>query len=180
MSAAAATDGTLTNPYQPEWRILRAHRHNVLLEGPASATNAVLRLLQPHIREPIRWGRPHRALTLPSGEAGALILRNVTALSADDQKRLLEWIVRTGSHTQIVSTTDRPLFALVTRGLFDEALYYCLNLMLLQVGSKHSRRLQNDDDQRAPSSGQPVSTPVARTKSGSGNVSLVGHDLGEH
>lgn len=177
---AAETDGTLMDPYMPEWRVLRAHRHNVLLEGPASATNAVLRLLQPHMREPIGWGRPDRALTLPSGEAGALILRNVTALNADDQKRLLEWTVRAGSRTQIVSTTDRPLFALVTRGLFDEALYYRLNLMLLQVGSKDSHRLQDDDEERAPSSGQPVSTPGARTKSGSDNVSMVGHDRGEH
>jgi hypothetical protein len=45
-----------------------------------------------------------------------------------------------------------------TRGLFDEALYYCLNLMLLHVGSRSSRQLQNDDEERAPSSGQPVAT----------------------
>ena len=130
MMAAVAIDDTLMNPNEPEWRILRAHRLNVLLEGPAIATTAVLRLLQPHLPEPIRWHQPRRALRLRSVETGALILKDVTALSLDDQRRLLDWIVRTGSQTQIVSTTDRPLFALVTRGLFDEALYYRLNLMI--------------------------------------------------
>jgi hypothetical protein len=158
MIAAAAIDDTLMDPYETEWRILRAHRLNVLLEGPAIATNAVLRLLQPNLPEPVRWRQPQRALTLPSEETGALVLKDVTALSADDQTRLLDWIVCTGSQTQIVSTTDRPLFALVTRGLFDEALYYRLNLMLLHIGSSSSRQLQNDDDERAPSSGQPVAT----------------------
>ena len=158
MTAAVAIDDTLMNPNEPEWRILRAHRLNVLLEGPAIATNAVLRLLQPNLPEPIRWLQPQQALTLPSEATGALIVRDVTALSLDDQRRLLDWIVRTGSQTQIVSTTDRPLFALVMRGLFDEALYYRLNLMLLRIGSRNSRQLQNDDDERAPSSGQPVAT----------------------
>lgn len=159
MITAATTDGMLMNPYQPEWRMLGAHRLNVILEGPATATDAVLCLLRPHFREPIRWRQPRRTLTLPRKETGVLILRNVTALSADDQTRLREWIVRTGSQTQIVSTTERPLFALVAQGLFDEALYYRLNRMLLQFGSENSRRLQNDDDERAPSSDQPVSTP---------------------
>jgi sigma54-dependent transcription regulator len=135
MIAAAATGGLVMNLYEAEWRILRAHRHNVLLEGPATATNAVLCLLQPHIREPVRWRRPQRALALPSGETGALIVKDVTELSVDDQSRLFEWTVGAGSQTQIVSTTARPLFALVTRGLFDEALYYRLNSMLLRIGS---------------------------------------------
>jgi len=158
MIAAAAIDDTLMNPYEPEWRILRAHRLNVLLEGPAIATNAVLGLLQPHLPEPIRWRQPQRALTLPSVETRALILKDVSSLSVDDQTRLLDWIVRTGLRTQIVSTTDRSLFALVTRGLFDEALYYRLNVMLLPLGSRNSRQWQSDADQRAPSSGQPAAT----------------------
>jgi transcriptional regulator of aromatic amino acid metabolism len=158
MIAAVAIDDTLMNPYEAEWRILRAHRLNLLLEGPAIATNAVLRLLQPHLPEPIRWRQPQRGLILPSEETGALILKDVTSLSVDDQRRLLDWIVRTGSQTQIVSTTDRPLFALVTRGLFDEALYYRLNLMLLHIGSRNSRQSQSDDDERALSSSQPAST----------------------
>lgn len=149
MIAAAATDVSLMIPYQAEWRTWRAHPYNVLLEGPAATTNAVLRLLQPHIREPIVWHQPQGPLTLPSGETGALILTDVAALGADDQMRLLEWLVGPGLHTQIVSTTERSLFACVTRGLFDAGLYYRLNIMLLRVGSGNSSGLQDHDAKRA-------------------------------
>ena len=83
--------------------------------------------------------------------AGAFVLRDVAALSASDQARLLEWSDGSRSSAQIVSTTEGPLFALVVRGLFDATLYYRLNIMLLRVGSitptastdvlaEHSRR----------------------------------------
>jgi hypothetical protein len=117
----------------------------VLLEGPVAATDAVLLLLQPHIREPILWNRPQAPLNLPSGETHALILREAAALSGDDQRRLLEWLGGAGAGTQIVSTTERPLFTLVADGLFDRALYYRLNVMLLHVGSKTSAELPCDD-----------------------------------
>ncbi|MGE5242754.1 MAG: hypothetical protein ACM3SQ_00815 [Betaproteobacteria bacterium] len=148
MIAAATTDASLMAPYQAEWRTLRAHRHNVLLEGPVAATSTVLRLLQPHMRGPTLWHR-HGPLSLPSGEAGALILADVAALDADDQTRLLEWLVGTGAHTQIVSMTERPLFALVMLGLFDAALYYRLNVVLLYVGSGHPPGLHDDDAEPA-------------------------------
>lgn len=149
MIDAAPTDVFVMTPYPAEWRSLRAHRHNVLLEGPAVTTDAVLRVLQPHIRGPILWHRPPGPLTFPSGKTGALILRDVAALGADDQARLLEWLDGRGSHTQLVSTTERPLFALVTRALFDAALYYRLNVMLLHVGSSNPPGLQDDDAERA-------------------------------
>jgi hypothetical protein len=50
---------------------------------------------------------------------------------------------------QIVSTTERRLIALVARGLFDETLYYRLNVMLLRVGSKNAAGLAADDAEPA-------------------------------
>jgi hypothetical protein len=136
MNTATVTDAWWLESVQTRWGILRACRHNVLLEGPVAATNAGLHLLQPPIRGPIVWNGPQTPLNLPSGEVGRLILRGVAGLSAEDQARLLVWLRGLGSRTQIVSTTERPLFALVARGLFDETLYYRLNVMLLRVGSK--------------------------------------------
>ena len=77
-----------------------------------------------------------------------MILRDVTGLTASDQKRLLAWIGSTGSLTQIVSTTERPMFALVAQGLFDEALYYRLNVILIRVESRHARGLTADRAKR--------------------------------
>jgi hypothetical protein len=140
MSAATATDDPLLDSYQTEWRILREHSHNVLLEGPVAATDAVLLLLQPHIRKPIVWSRPQAPLELPSGEASALVLRDAATVSGDDQRRLLGWLGGRGSRTQIISMTERPLFSLVAGGFFDATLYYRLNVMLLHVGSQNSTR----------------------------------------
>jgi hypothetical protein len=145
MNTATVTDVWWLKSFQTKWGILRACRHNVLLEGPVAATNAGLRLLQPQIREPIVWNGPQTPLDLPSGEIGRLILRNVAGLSGEDQTRLLTWLGGLGSRTQIVSTTEHPLFVLVARGLFDETLYYRLNVMLLRVGSKDKAGLATDN-----------------------------------
>jgi hypothetical protein len=112
-----------------EWR---SPRHNVLLEGSEPSTLAVLRLLEPHLPEPlIRKGRGS-PLRLPDGDTGALILEQVGDLSGDEQARLLAWI--DGRYqTQIVSTTARPMFERVARGFFDASLYYRLNVIVVEL-----------------------------------------------
>jgi len=146
MSAAVRTDVWWLEPFHVEGRILRASRPNVLIEGPAAATHAVVRLLQPHIGGPIAWRRARSRLDLPSGETNGLILRDLADLGADDQTGLLQWLGGAGSCTQIVATTERPLFPLVARGLFDEMLYYRLNVMLLRVESRTAPRLPHDEE----------------------------------
>jgi hypothetical protein len=107
-------------------------RHNVLLEGSEPSTLAVLRLLEPHLPEPvIRKGR-ESPLQLPDGDIGALILEEVSDLSGDEQARLLAWIDGR-CQTQIVSTTAGPLFERVARGCFDASLYYRLNVIVVEL-----------------------------------------------
>ena len=123
----------------PHWHateslLLRMWRHNVLIEGPVEATGAALLQMQLHIREPIVWKTPQAPLELPGNKPSALILENIAALSAEEQARLLAWLDDHRTRTRVVSTTDRPLFAFVTRGDFDQRLYYRLNIVLLQVG----------------------------------------------
>ena len=112
-----------------EWR---SPRHNVLLEGSEPSTLAVLRLLEPHLSAPVIRKRRGSPLQLPDGDIGALILEDVSDLSGDDQARLLAWI-DCRAHTQIVSTTERPLFERVTRGFFDASLYYRLNVTVVEL-----------------------------------------------
>src|SRR5262249_31554924 len=109
-----------------EWR---SPRHNVLLEGSEPSTLAVLRLLQPHLPEPVIRKRRGSLLQLPDGDIGALILEEVSDLSGDEQARLLAWI-DSRCQTQIVSTSACPLFARVARGFFDASLYYRLNVIV--------------------------------------------------
>jgi sigma-54-interacting transcriptional regulator len=116
-----------------EWR---SPQHNVLLEGSEMSTAAVLRVLAPHLRPPVTWIRSGAPFDLPYGDVGALILQDVDALCAEEQERLLSWIDARPA-IQIVSTTAESLFALVARGRFDAALYYRLNVVLLNVDPRH-------------------------------------------
>jgi len=122
-------------PYAAEWRSLRSRsrRCNLLLEGPEEDTDAVLALLKPHLREPILWQRRGAPLELPVGKSDTLILQDVAALGPVEQRRLIAWLDETGQFTQVVSTTTNALFPLVVDGLFDSALYYRLNVLLMHV-----------------------------------------------
>jgi sigma-54-interacting transcriptional regulator len=134
MGAATEMDISPLGPFQTEWASLRVNRQNVLVEGSGAATNAALLLLAPLLRDPIVWGGTD-SLQLPAGQAGALILKDVAALSDVDQARLLAWIGGEGSRTQILSTSTHPLFAAVACGRFEHALYYRLNVILLRLES---------------------------------------------
>src|SRR4030095_432743 len=101
---APATDASVLEGHHTEWQLLRERPCNVLLEGAVTATDAVLRLLLTHPPEPIVGHRPPATLNLPTGETGALILRDAAALSEDEQRRLLAWMGDAGSRAQIITT----------------------------------------------------------------------------
>jgi sigma-54-interacting transcriptional regulator len=140
MGTVTDTDVSLLQSFRTEWASLRVKWLNVILEGSCRATNAALSTLQPQMREPIVCS-PAREFGLPSGDVRTLILKNVAGLNAADQTRLLAWIDRDGSGTQIISTSEHPLLAAVTRGTFEEALYYRLNLVLLRIDPRNAAAL---------------------------------------
>ena len=117
----------------PEWHSVCTRQHNAIFEGPAHATKSLLLLLQPYLRTPTIWKCAPMPLELPTRGCGALVLHNVGALDGHEQAALLGWL--DADRTQVVSTTPRPLFPLVARGLFDETLYYRLNVMRLSIDS---------------------------------------------
>jgi hypothetical protein len=136
------TVGVVVSPEQelelistPEWGSLCRERHNLLLEGPEESTEGVLLFLAPYLRKPVFWKPSQAPFARATGECGALVLQNVAALGREEQSELLRWIDDSSGRTQVVSTTAQPLFPLVKRGLFDEALYYRLNVVLLCVDS---------------------------------------------
>jgi hypothetical protein len=141
MSVVSATSVSVLESHHPEWRLLTERPCNVLVEGSVTATEAFVGLLLPHIRGPIVQHRAPETLNLPTGETGAVILRDPAALSREEQRRLLAWMSGTGSQTQIITTASCRVFALVEAGAFDAALYYRLNVLLLRAPSPFEIRL---------------------------------------
>jgi hypothetical protein len=124
---------TSSLPSTAEWSRICTGRHNVLLEGPLACTDAVLHLLKPFLGEPVTLKRSRAPLELYTSIRGALVVHDISAFSGPEQDRMLGWLDDPHSRTQVVCTTTEPLFPLVARGLFDETLYYRLNVILLQL-----------------------------------------------
>jgi transcriptional regulator of aromatic amino acid metabolism len=103
-------------------------RPNVLIEGDKAATEATLQRLLPHCVEPaVEWND-----VLGDARPATIIVRDVGNLSVSEQHRLLRWL-DAGERSQVLSTSNRPLFALVARGQFIADLFYRLNLLRLDV-----------------------------------------------
>ena len=149
MNNAVDADFSLLCKFSPDsttdWPSVCAAHHNVLLEGPGPVMKSVLRLLKPHLREPVVWRHSGVPFELPTIEVGTLVLQDVGDLRAEEQTRLYRWLDDNSQRTQIVSTTAHPLFALVACGLFDAALYYRLNITLLQLQVANDPELYSRD-----------------------------------
>jgi len=151
-------------PSMAEWRSICASRHNVLLEGPPACTDAVLHLLKPYLGETVTLKRSAAPLELHASMRGALVVHDVSAFSGPEQERILGWLNGPDSRrTQVVCTTTEPLFPLVERGLFDETLYYRLNVILLQLTRSPDRTVRSlkAPDERPVEHGQGSPASIA-------------------
>lgn len=117
---------------EPEWDSITKEHRNVLIEGPRAAIDPAILLFVPYLSEPIAWRRPGEPFEFDAGPCRTLIVDDVGALDAEEQTRLCGWLDSARRHVQVVSTNRKPLFPLVRRGLFDQRLYYRLNVMLVQ------------------------------------------------
>jgi hypothetical protein len=161
MSAEPASDASFLDSHHTEWKLLHERPCNVLLEGTVGATDAVLRLLLPRSREPIVEHQPPATLNLPTGETGTLILADAAVLSRDEQRRLSAWMGDAGARAQIVTIASCALFPLVEAGVFDAALYYRLNVLLLRPSSPFQSGLLCDDVEGAPRHNSPIASSTS-------------------
>ncbi|HEV3060921.1 MAG TPA: hypothetical protein VGY48_21925 [Vicinamibacterales bacterium] len=114
-----------------EWQILWTARPNVLVTGLPAAVEQSLAALMPHLAVPVCDWTPDVLQRRP-GEMKTLVIHDVDALSPEHQGALSAWLERpAGGRTQVVSTTNAPLFPRVVAGLFREELYYRLNTLVL-------------------------------------------------
>src|SRR5947208_1296636 len=88
-----------------DWHGLIGSFPNALLVGPAASTGRVMEALLPQLQQPVCRCAGAR-LSLPENPGGTLIVEEVAALSADDQRRLLDWLLEPGRLTQVVATAS--------------------------------------------------------------------------
>jgi Sigma-54 interaction domain len=128
------------------WRLARAAhvdlllmgmpRVNLLLIAPDGVVRFVLESLLLDLHEPIvRWRPGERLMLPPTEDTGTLVLHDASALSPDDQLRLLDWLERADGRTQVVCTSSTPLLPRVHEGGFIDTLYYRLNTVCVDVTS---------------------------------------------
>jgi hypothetical protein len=106
-----------------------AGRPNLLLEGPESQVDAVVFALRPHLPGPLAaWCGG----ALPAEHRGTLIVQGAHRLDASQQQQLMQWLDDTQGTVRVIATSE-PLFPLVGRGAFLDALYYRLNVIRVEV-----------------------------------------------
>jgi hypothetical protein len=113
-------------------RMLRQGQARALVIGPERATGAVIRALRADFGSPVLTVRRDGALTLPA-PAGTLLIHDVATLNLAEQDRVLQWLDVRPLGTSVVAVTSEPLFPLVQRGSFLPALFYRLNLIVIDV-----------------------------------------------
>ena len=120
-----------------EFDVLRTWHPNVLICGLPEETAAAIEALRGIFRPIVAGWNPDATLPLPPDDgARTLILHDVDALSPDEQRQLLGWLLHKPVRTvQVVATTARPLWPLVESGRFDPSLYYALNVVYLNLSS---------------------------------------------
>jgi hypothetical protein len=121
------------------WAKLAAARFNVLIEGPRLAIESAVGLLERDLTGLVVKRRAEEPLDLDCcqvSEAGhyTLILEDVIGLDRDEQTRLRRSLDRSTS-MRVISTASSAVFLAVERGLFDDTLYYRLNVMLIRLGA---------------------------------------------
>jgi hypothetical protein len=114
-----------------EWLAIINDRPNVLVEGSEGGTERVIRAVTAAVAGPsYDWGHTEQAL------GATLIVRRIDLLSPDEHRRLLDFLNAEHARVrvrQVITTSERPLYALVESGLFLTELYYRLNTIRLEL-----------------------------------------------
>ena len=146
------------------WAKLAATRHNVLIEGSRRDIETALGLVERHLTGLVVRRRPEEPLDvrrcrLDKGRSCTLILEDVVGLKRDEQMRLRLLLDQSGM-PRVISTATTPVFPLVECGLFDDGLYYRLNVVLVRAGSVDWPMVRDSE------TSQPVSPATHRSDGG--------------
>ena len=128
-------------PHSDDWgvpmdlNVARITKANLLLVGTEPHVVKLVSLLVPDANPNVMIRRQAGELVLPpvAARPSTVVVRDVDALTVDEQRALLAWLDAGESRTQVVSTASAPVLPLVEAGAFNDALYYRLNTVYINL-----------------------------------------------
>jgi Sigma-54 interaction domain len=108
---------------------------NLLIMGADEAVARFVTSLWPSFVTPSvvrRRGEPLE-LAQATQPAGTIIVHDVHTLTRREQQALYRWMNNGNGDTRVVSTTTQSLLPLLAAGLFDDVLYYRLNVLTVDL-----------------------------------------------
>jgi hypothetical protein len=116
-----------------EFLQLAPARVNVFVTGPDRVIAPLLDAIAGHLGQPATRWRGGGRLVLPDATDGPLLIRQVGALTRDQQQRVFDWLGARACRIPVVSSSRDSLLPAVEEGTFMAALYYRLNVISLDL-----------------------------------------------
>ena len=111
-------------------------RVNLLVVGAENDVAALIASLWPSLVTPIavRYrGEPLRLSTVPA--VGTFVIYDLETLTTEEQDALHLWLHTGNGRGRVVSSASASLFPMVESGLFNDKLYYRLNVVTIDLTS---------------------------------------------
>jgi len=118
-------------------RIARLTRANLFVVGADDVVAQLVSSLWPYLDPPVAVRRRGEPLGLApiSRPIGTIVVYDVDTLTHDEQQALKLWVCAGNGNSRVVSTASTSLLPMVEAGLFDDALYYRLNVVTIDLTS---------------------------------------------
>lgn len=115
-------------------RLIRGTEVSVMMVGPEQVLEELIGRVTSGFEPPQIVQCQNQQLRLPAPSSGTrgVWFRDIDALSAHEQRRLLHWLESDRSEP-VFSTASVPLFPLVQAGFFNETLLYRLNTVYIDL-----------------------------------------------
>lgn len=123
--------------------LARAIQANLLVVGAEHLVARLVDLLatQANLEAVVQCQGDQLNLPPASPSLGAVVLRDVDALNQQGQHRLLQWLGSARHDRQIITTASGRLLPLVNAGTFNDALYYRLNTIYIDLTVQSRQRV---------------------------------------
>jgi Sigma-54 interaction domain len=120
--------------------LARLTNANVLVVGAENEAVAIIASLWPSLATPIavrHRGEPLQLSAFPP--VGTFVIHGVETLTREEQDGLHDRLSAGNGRARVVSTASESLFATVESGAFNDALYYRLNVVTIDLTSPVAR-----------------------------------------